>query len=151
MSEPTPAPANEITGARAAADTVFAYLAALLVLGIVVQFFLAGLGVWGIDQHKLDKATSIDPHRALAAILAAIAILMFIAALVARTSKAKIWLSILVAVLAEPVQGLLASGGEHQHWVGGLHVLDALIILGLAGWLHRISRSHIGFMNRSGS
>jgi hypothetical protein len=146
MSEPTPA--TEVTGARATADTVFAYLAALLVLAVVVQFFLAGLGVWGIDQRKLDKATSLDPHRAVAGIIALIAVLMFIAALVARTSKAKIWVSSLVAVLAEVVQALLAAGGEHQHWVGGLHVLDGVIILGLAGWLHRISRSRIGFMNR---
>ncbi|HEX4655413.1 MAG TPA: DUF6220 domain-containing protein [Mycobacteriales bacterium] len=145
MSE-TSAP--EVTGARAKADTVFAYLAALLVLAIIVQFFLAGLGVWGIDQRKLDKATALDPHRAVAGVIALIAILMFIAALVARTSRAKIWVSILTAVLAEVVQALLAAGGEHQHWVGGLHVIDGLIILGLAGWMHRISRSRIGFMNR---
>lgn len=141
--------APEVSGARAKADTVFAYLGALLVLAIVVQFFLAGLGVWGIDGHKdLGKATSLDPHRAVAGVIALIAILMFIAALVSRTSKAKIWVSIIIAVLAEVVQSLLATGGEHQHWVGGLHVLDGLIILGLAGWMHRISRSQIGFMKR---
>jgi MFS superfamily sulfate permease-like transporter len=144
MTEPTPS--LEGSGARAAADTVFAYLAALLVLGIVVQFFLAGFGVFGIDQHKLGKATSLDPHRALAGILAAIAILMFIAALIARTSKTKIWVSILIAVLTEPVQALLASGGENHNWVGGLHALDGLIILGLAGWLHGISRNRLHFM-----
>lgn len=147
MTEPEASPA--VSGARAGADTVFAYLAALLVLGIVVQFFLAGFGVFSIPGHKdLGNVSDLDPHRAVAGILAAIAILMFIAALVARTSKAKIWVSILIAVLAEPIQGLLASGGENHHWVGGLHVLDALIILGLAGWMHRVSRSRIRFMNR---
>lgn len=140
--------AQEATGTKATADKVFAYLAALLVLAIIVQFFLAGLGVWGIDQRKLGKATSLDPHRAVAGVVALIAVLMFIAALVARTSKAKIWVSISIAVLAEVVQSLLAAGGEHQHWVGGLHVLDGLIILGLAGWMHSITRSQIGFMHR---
>ena len=141
MAETTPSGA--VTGARATADKVFAYLAALLVLCVVVQFFLAGLGVWGIDQHKIDKATSIDPHRAFAGAVALVAILMFVAALVARTSTRRIWVSILIAVLAEPVQALLAAGGEHQHWVGGLHVLDAVVILGLAGWMHRESRPYL--------
>ena len=145
MSEPTAG--SNVTGGRASADTVFAYLAALLVLGIVVQFFLAGFGVFSIPGHKdLGKVSDLDPHRAVAGVLALIALLMFIAALVARTSKAKIWVSIVIAVLAEPVQGLLAAGGEDHHWVGGLHVLDALIILGLAGWMHRVSRDRLSFM-----
>jgi hypothetical protein len=142
MSETTP----QVTGARAAADTVFAYLAALLVLGIIVQFFLAGLGVFGIDGKDLDKATSLDPHRALGHILAGIAILMFIAALVARTGKTKIWVSIVIALLAELVQSALAGGGEDHHWLGGLHALDGVIILGLAGWMHKVSRDRLGFM-----
>jgi hypothetical protein len=136
---------GDVAGARRGADIVFAYLAALLVLGIVVQFFLAGLGVFGIDGHKdLEKATSLDPHRALGHILAGVAILMFIAALVARTSKAKIWVSIVIALLTELVQSALAGGGEDHHWLGGLHALDGLIILGLAGWMHRISRDRLG-------
>jgi hypothetical protein len=136
-------------GVRRVADTIFAYLAALLVLGVVVQFFLAGVGVFGIDGHRdLGKATSLDPHRALGHMLAGVAILMFIAALVARTSKAKIWVSIVLALLIELVQTALASGGDNHHWLGGLHALNGVIILGLAGWMHRISRSRIGFMNR---
>ena len=146
MAEPSTSSTSNVgagAGARPAADRVFAYLAALLVLCVVVQFFLAGLGVWGLDQHKIDKATSIDPHRAFAGVIALVAILMFVAALVARTSTRRIWVSILIAVLAEPVQPLLAAGGEHQHWVGGLHVIDAVVILGLAGWMHGESRSHL--------
>jgi len=147
MTDTTTTATSEVSGARAGADTVFAYLAALLVLGIVVQFFLAGLGAFGIAGHKdLEDATSLDPHRALGHILAGVAILMFIAALVARTSKAKIWVSILIALLTELVQTALASGGEDHHWVGGLHALDGLIILGLAGWMHKVSRDRLGFM-----
>ena len=132
---------TEGTGAPSTADKVFAYLAALLVLCVIVQFFLAGLGVWGMNEHKIDQATSLDPHRGFAGAIALVAILMFITALISRTSKTRIWVSILIAVLAEVVQSLLAAAGEHQHWVGGLHVLDALIILGLAGWMHRDSRA----------
>lgn len=140
MSQPEPA----LSTSRRAADTVFAYLAALLLLGVVVQFFLAGLGVFGIAGHQeLDDVKSLDPHRALGHILGAVAILMFLAALVARTSKAKIWVSIVIALLAELVQSALAGGGEDHHWLGGLHALTGVIILGLAGWMHRISRDRL--------
>lgn len=141
-------PSAEVGGARRGADTVFAYLAALLVLGIIVQFFLAGFGVFSITGHNdLEKVKDLDPHRALGHILAGVAILMFIAALIARTSKAKIWVSIVIALLAELLQSALASAAEDHHWVGGLHVLNGLIILGLAAWMHRISRNRLGFMN----
>jgi len=132
---------SDTAGGAKTADKVFAYLAALLVLCVIVQFFLAGLGVWGIDQHKIGDAKQLDAHRGFAGAVALVAILMFITALISRTSKTRIWVSILIAVLAEVVQSLLASGGEHQHWVGGLHVIDGLIILGLAGWMHRDSRA----------
>ena len=127
------------TGAKTA-DKVFAYLAALLVLCIVVQFFLAGLGVWGVHTHKIADAKTLDAHRGFAGVVALVAILMFITALVSRTSKTRIWVSLAIAILAEPIQALLAAGGEHQHWVGGLHVLDALVILGLSGWMHSQTR-----------
>lgn len=140
MSQSEPA----LSGARRAADTVFAYLAALLVLGVIVQFFLAGLGVFDIAGHRnLDDVNGLDPHRALGHILGAVAILMFIAALIARTSKAKIWVSIVIALLAELVQSALAGGGEDHHWLGGLHALTGVIILGLAAWMHRISRDRL--------
>lgn len=141
MSENSAGETTGETKSAPTADKVFAYLAALLVLCVVVQFFLAGLGVWGIDKPKLnDKVTSLDAHRGFAGAIAVVAILMFITALVSRTSKQRIWVSLLIGVLAEPVQSLLASGGEHQHWVGGLHVLDALVILGLSGWMHSQTR-----------
>src|SRR4051794_28552813 len=145
MSEPTPGTA--VTGARAGADKVFAYLVALLVLGVIVQFFLAGLGVFGIAGHQdIDKVKALDPHRAVGHILAAISLLMFIAALIARTGKAKIWVSLALVVLIEVVQVALASGGTDHHWLGGLHALNGVVILGLAGWMHKVSRDRLGFM-----
>jgi hypothetical protein len=138
---------NDVAGARGAADKVFAYLAALLVLGVVVQFFLAGLGVFDIAGHKdLENVSQLDPHRMLALFLALLALLMFIAALVARTGKTKIWVSIILVLLIELVQSALAGGGEDHHWLGGLHALNGLIILGLAGWMHNITRARLGFM-----
>ena len=141
MSEAT-AP-TEVSGARRGADTVYAYLAALMLLGVIAQFFLAGLGVFGIDGHRdLEKATSLDPHRVMGHILALVAILMLISALVARTSKLAMWGSLALAVLIELVQVLLASGGEDHHWLGGLHALTGVVILGLAAQMHLKSRGN---------
>src|SRR3954470_7495302 len=131
MTETTPAATSEVSGARRGADTVFAYLAALLVLGVVVQFFLAGLGVFGLDGKSVQDASSLDPHRALGNILGAVALLLLIAALVARSSKAAIWGSVALVILVAVVQVALAGGGEHHDWLGGLHALDGVIILGL--------------------
>jgi hypothetical protein len=147
MSESTAS--TDVSGARAAADKVFAYLTALLVLGIAVQFFLAGFGVFDIAGHNdLEDVGQLDPHRVVAHILTLVALLMFIAALVARTGKAKIWVSLALVVLIAVVQALLAGGGEDHHWLGGLHALDGLVILGLAGWMHKVSRDRLGFMKK---
>ena len=143
MTATTPT-AEGVGGARAVADKIYAGLTALLVLGIVVQFFLAGVGVFGIDGHKdLEKATSLDPHRALGHILAGVALLMLIAALIAHVEKLAMWGSLALVVLIEGAQVALASGGEDHHWLGGLHALTGLIILGLAGYMHRTSRPRL--------
>ena len=55
MTETTGTATSDVSGARAGADKVFAYLAALMILGVVVQFFLAGLGVFGIDGHRTSR------------------------------------------------------------------------------------------------
>src|SRR3954469_11217427 len=144
MTETTPAATSEVSGARAGADKVFAYLAALLVLGIVVQFFLAGLGVFGIDGRDIEDATSLDPHRALGHILAGVALLMLVAALIARTSKLAMWGSLALVLLIEIAQVALASGGDDHDWLGGLHALNGVLILALAVWMHLASRGKAG-------
>ena len=139
MSETTSE--TTVSGARRGADTVYAYLAALLLLGVIVQFFLAGLGVFDIAGHQdLENVKDLDPHRALGHILAGVALLMLIAALIARTSKLAMWGSLALVILIEVVQVLLASGGEDHHWVGGLHALNGVVILALAGQMHMKSR-----------
>src|SRR3954470_10263047 len=149
MSETTngtaePTAPRTVSGARRGADTVYGYLTMLLLLGLLVQFFLAGLGVFGIDKHKIDKASSLDPHRGLAHILAGIALLMLISALVARTSKLAMWGSLALVLLIELAQVALASGGDDHHWLGGLHALNGVLILALAVWMHLASRGKAG-------
>src|SRR4051794_22980844 len=104
MSETTtgtagPAAPRQVSGARRGADAVFGYLTMLLLLGLLVQFFLAGLGVFDLHAQTLEKSDSFEPHEANGHILAAIALLMLIAAIVARTWKAAIWGSLALVVL----------------------------------------------------
>jgi len=132
---------TEVSSARRGANTVFAYLAALLLLGVIAQFFLAGLGTFDLHAQTLEKSDSFEPHEALGHILAGVALLMLIASLVARTSKFAIWGSVALVVLIEVVQVVLAANGEDHAWVGGLHALDGVVILGLAGALHMGSRA----------
>src|SRR4051812_44807883 len=103
MTETTTDTAPAASGARRGADIVFAYLAALLVLGILVQIFLAGFGVFDLHGQDLnnDATDSFDAHAALGHILAGVALLMLIAALVARTSKLAMWGSLALVVFIE--------------------------------------------------
>jgi Mn2+/Fe2+ NRAMP family transporter len=142
-TETTAAP----SGARRAADVVFAYLCALLVLGLFAQIFLAGFGVFDLHGRDLDSADSFDAHEALGHILGGVALLMLIAAIVSRTSKFAIWASLALVVLIEFAQSALASGGDDHAWVGGLHALDGGAILVIALVLHLRSR---GAFSRSG-
>ena len=60
---------------------------------------------------------------------------LLILAALARAARS-VWVGALVlAILAAVAQSGLAAGGEDNKWVGGLHALDGMIILLLAGWL----------------
>jgi len=129
---------SDLVGWRRGVDRAFIYLVTLFFVGVLVQVFLAGVGAFGeLGDHvtKLEDASSLDAHRNLGFILGGVAVILLILALLARASRAT-WIGALVlAVLAFVAQSALASGGEDNKWVGGLHALDGIIILLLAGWL----------------
>ena len=75
------------SGARGVIDVVYGYLAAFFVLGVLVQVFLAGVGVFGINASKVANASSFDPHRAWGTVLMAIALVLLILALIAWASR----------------------------------------------------------------
>lgn len=127
---------TSLSPGRRRADTVFFWISVLLVLAVVVQFFLAGVGVFGDHAKKVSDASSFDPHRANGGVIEGLSLLLLIAALVARVSKRVVWTTFVLALLAIVAQSLLADAGEDHKWVGGLHALDGVIIMGLIGWLH---------------
>jgi Family of unknown function (DUF6220) len=123
------------TGARWAVDVVYGYLAAFFVLGVLFQVYLAGIGIFGINARKVADATSLDPHRTWGTVLMVIALVLLILALIAWASRATVIETFVLALLVIVAQSGLASAGESNKWIGGLHALDGMVILLLSLWL----------------
>jgi hypothetical protein len=102
-------------------------LAAAIVVAVVVQVYLIGAYVFGAGTGALDA------HRSVGFTTHGLELAVLLAALLARLGRTDLLLSLTLAVLGT-VQIALASGHE---WVGGLHPLLALVVLGLAGALVR--------------
>lgn len=128
-------------------------LAAVLMLAVVVQFFLAGSGAF--DTAPTDEA--FRPHRALGYMVVLLAVVTTIAAAVARVSGRLIGMSGLLAGLAvaQPLIAVVAKAfgdtGDTStagQLVFGLHAVNGLVMMGVAG---RILREARGLANPSAS
>ena len=116
------------------------YVTSLFFLGVIVQFFLVGYGLFAMKHGggtTIDNAKSLDAHRGLGFILSDFgAILMLILVLLAWPARRLLGLWILLAVLAF-VQSILATEG-YKHWgIGMFHPVNALLLLGLSAHLAR--------------
>lgn len=140
-----------MTGWRRGCDRAYAYVASLFILGVFVQFYLAGVGVFGDHARKVQDASSLDPHRAVGNILGAIAIILLLLALAARESRRTVIWTLVLAILAGVVQSALAGGGESSKWVGGLHAFDGVMILALGGWLTAMAHRRETARRREGA
>jgi hypothetical protein len=114
------------------------YVTTLFFLGVIVQFFLVGYGLFAMKHGaNIDKASSLNAHRDFGWILTEFgAGLMLILVLLAWPAPRKLlgfW--ILLCVLAFPVQPILAASGYHHKWVGMFHPVNALLLLALSGRL----------------
>jgi uncharacterized membrane protein len=121
------------------------WFSALYVVLIVVQVYLAGEGIFGLNniKHDCDKtklaahclanSKTLDAHRGLGFILAfPLAILFLICALLAWHPDKRIRnVSIIVPILTF-LQMILPALGR---WGGGLHPVNAVLVLGMFGWL----------------
>jgi hypothetical protein len=135
---------------RGRATGVLKWFSALYVVLIVIQVYLAGEGIWGLNvikhsddcgkkganlitEHCVGNTNTLDAHRALGFFLTLPgAVLFLIVALVAWHSNMRIRkISILVPILTF-VQMILPGLGR---WGGALHPVNAFLILGMYGWL----------------
>ena len=131
-----------MSGVRRVARSVLKWFSPLYVVLIIVQVFLAGEGVFRLrtvyDSDTCKTAvcggsTTLDPHRFLGfALTEPLAALFLIAALLAWFPDRRVRIVAIVAPILTFVQLVLAGIGK---WVGGLHVLNAVLILGMYGWL----------------
>jgi hypothetical protein len=114
------------------ARVLFYGLTVLFLVGVVVQFFLAGLTVFG--------GTSIESHRVLGFVLAAAALLLIVLALVGRLPRKTVLLTVLLLGLSI-LQSVLANIGIDE--VAALHPVNALVIAFVAYALMQRSRNYL--------
>jgi hypothetical protein len=113
------------------------YVTSLFFVGVVVQFFLVGYGLFDMKPGTtIDNAKSLDAHRGFGFLLSDVGgiLLLLLVLLAWPRSRRILGLWILLAVLAL-VQPVLATEG-FKHWgIGMFHPVNALILLGLSGRL----------------
>jgi hypothetical protein len=121
------------------------WFAGLYAVLIVVQVFLAGEGIFGLNNIKhsddCDKhpalcagnSNTLDPHRALGFFLTFPgAILFLIVALLAWHPVSRVRVVSIVLPFLAFIQMILPGAGR---WVAALHPVNAILLLGLFGWL----------------
>ena len=108
---------------RNGATAVYHWAALLIAAGAVVQFFLAGVGVFGAD--------SFDAHESLGWMLHTAAIIVVIAAIVGPRTRQAIVMS-LVFIVVFTIQVMLPGARDDSPWIAAFHPLLALAVLGMA-------------------
>jgi cytochrome b561 len=126
---------------------LFALLAALLVLAVVAQFFLAASGAF----DTAPKEESFQSHRALGYVIFLLAVLLTIVGALARMPGRLIGMAGLVAGLTvvQVVIAMLAKAfndtGDTSTAAGqlvfGLHAVNGLFILSTAGTVAKRARA----------
>jgi hypothetical protein len=108
---------------RSGVTTAYHGLALLIAAGVVVQVFLAGLGIFG--------AESFDAHESFGWMLHTAAVVLFLLALLGPRTRRTIGLAFGLLVLMT-VQIMLVGARDDTPWLAALHPVLALFVLGLA-------------------
>jgi len=131
-----------VTGLRRGAFLGYRWALLVFLLAGVAQIFLAGLGVFSVVDHGVAGDTAFAPHRTLGFTISGLALLILVLALIARPGARAITGSVVLALLTNLMQSLLAGLADSQAVFGALHALDGLLILGVAGYLYAWARRH---------
>jgi hypothetical protein len=127
--------------------TIYRYWVAILFLAVLVQIGAAGYGAFNAadksDPGPLPQKTfdnGFDFHNGFGYIIFLGAVILLVLALAGRLGKRRV-LQALAAPVLVAIQIVLAWAGEGQPVVGIFHPLNALLVLGLVGFLaHRAWR-----------
>jgi hypothetical protein len=135
---------------RRRATSILKWFSALYVVLILIQVYLAGEGIFGLNviKHADDcnkngadltsplctgDSKTLDAHRALGFILTLPGALLFlICALIAWVPDKRTRIISIVAPILTFVQVILPGTGR---WGAALHPVNAILILVLYGWL----------------
>lgn len=131
--------ASPRTGLRGVAYRGYHWLLLGFLLLGVAQIFLAGLGVFSV-QDGTGGDTAFAPHRAVGFSMAGVALLILVLALIARPGARAITGAAVLVVLTSFMQSLLAGLADDHAVYGGLHAFDGLLILSIATYLYARSR-----------
>jgi hypothetical protein len=114
------------------ARVLFFGLAVIYLAGVVVQFFLAGLGTFG--------ATSFDAHQAFGLVLALLTLILLVLAVVGKVPRFLILLAVALLGL-NVLQMFLAQVDVDE--IAALHVVNALAIVFVAFEIVQRSRRYL--------
>jgi hypothetical protein len=114
-----------LRGVRVGARWAHLTFAVAVVGGVFVQVYLIGAYVFGAGQGALDA------HKSAGWTVHGFEMVLFVAALVAWLPRVDLVLSLLLVVIGT-VQVALAN---ENRWVGGMHPVLALVVVGLAAIL----------------
>lgn len=130
MAERTGVRAAETGRTRTGPYRAYRWSLAVFVAVGALQIFLAGLGVFSTRGDP-----GFDPHRVFSIVVAAASFVVFVLALVARAGVRHVVGTLVVLLLAGLAQHALADLGFDEAWLGGLHALSGLAIVGVPAWL----------------
>ncbi|WP_280258929.1 DUF6220 domain-containing protein [Nocardia abscessus] len=120
----------------------FTGLAALLLLAVIAQFYLAASGAY--DTAPVEE--SFQPHRTLGYVILVFALVLTIAAAIARMPRRLVGLAGLVTGLVigqsviREVARSIGDGASGGNLVFGVHAINGLVIVGVIGMIVRQSR-----------
>lgn len=124
---------------RSVARTAYRYLALLFLVGVIIEFFLAGLGVFRTQAAATKAGTtlttaafnhSFGAHEVVGSALGVVSLVLVGCALAARIGRRGL-IVIFGLLLIVLVQSALAYSGPS--WVRALHPVLGLVVLGAAG------------------
>ena len=122
---------------------VYRYWASILFVAVIVQIGAAGYGAFYADAKAGGDAGSVTQsqfdhgfgvHIFLGYLIFLAAVLLFLFALAARLGRNRVLLALALPLLVV-VQIMLGMVGGGTPAVGALHPVNALLILGLVGYL----------------
>jgi hypothetical protein len=131
---------SDLTGARRGALIAYRWLLLAFLLAGAAQIFLAGLAVFSVTSQAASTDSAFSAHRGLGFAMGGVAVIILILALIARPGALPLALAGVLVVQTSLLQSLLAGLADNAALYGGLHALDGLLTLGVAGFLYASAR-----------